>query len=109
MRIFATAQECNAELLDAGWTICIASSEPTQAGSLLSGHKVAVVAAEPFPSKAFLQAAAHEAPGKIVLLGRPASASPNTMTMHHIASYCMAHQAVLLHPLCHVMSKSLSL
>ena len=65
MRIFATAHECCAELLDAGWTICIASSEPSHAASLLLSNKVAIVAAEPFPSRAFLQAAAHEAPGKL--------------------------------------------
>ena len=65
MRIFATAQECSAELINAGWTICIASSEPFQAGSVLSGNKVAVVVAEPFPSQAFLQAAPHETSGKI--------------------------------------------
>ena len=76
MRIFATAQECCAELIEAGWTICIASSKVTQADSLLSGNKVAVVAAEPFPSKAFLQATSHEASGEIVLLGWSASTFP---------------------------------
>ena len=77
MRIFATAQECCAELIGAGWTICIASSEPDQAGSLLLSKKVAIVAAEPFPSKAFLQAASHEAPGKVAQLSWPASTSTN--------------------------------
>ena len=76
MRIFATAQECCAELIDAGWTICIASSEITQADSLLIGTKVAVVAAEPFPSRAFLQATSQEASGESVLLGWPASTFP---------------------------------
>lgn len=66
MRIFATAHECCAELIDAGWTICIASSETSHAGSALLSNKVAIVAAEPVPSTAFLQAAAHEAPGKLV-------------------------------------------
>ena len=44
-------------LVDNGWIICNASCEPIQAGSLLHGEKLAIVAAEPFPSQAFIQAA----------------------------------------------------
>ena len=57
LRIFATAQECCDVLVDDDWTICIASCDPNQAGSLLHGKKLAIVAAEPFQSQAFIQAA----------------------------------------------------
>lgn len=106
MRIFAEAHECCTELIDAGWTICIASSEPTHAGSLLLSDKVAIVAAETFPSKAFLQVAAHEAPGKLVRIRVNIS---QIISMHRKARCVFtSHQALFPHPLRHVMRTCLS-
>lgn len=72
LRIFASAQECCAALASGCWTICIASSEPSQAGFDLLENKLAIVAAEPQPSKAFLQAAM-QAPGNAAQNRQPAS------------------------------------
>ena len=92
MRIFATAQECCAALISGGWTICIASSEPSQAGFLLQNKKLAIIAAEPFPSKAFVQAALHETPGKAIQLGL--SVHRNSHRLDHALSPCLFNDSL---------------
>lgn len=97
MRIFASAQECCAALASGCWTICIASSEPSQAGSSLLEHKLAIVAAEPQPSKAFLQAAP-QAQGNAAQHGQPALGLSEARPCVVFVSNAMSESIELLMP-----------
>ena len=64
VRVFATASDCCDALLDGGWVIHIATSEPGQGAPDQLQSKLAVIVATPFPSKAFVDAAQNTQTGQ---------------------------------------------